>query len=276
VGAPPSNKEVHLTSFAMATLPRTSQVTSVLAGLAEEVVRRAVIAFLVANTTAASAGQQAPDLKPVDGLYSSPSLLDPYHFALRDALLGEHSYRKCQMIVLPSFQAEWVVYIVQDETQRVGRLFYKAMHTPLWGDMMRQIEHDALNPTSYSVGPEAQSAALTKVERKVDVHAVDLDAPTVAVLERAWADMLARTRYPAQLELGLDGTSYIAANWSQVVGPRSGETWSPEKGTPTHDLVAIAETLRDLAVASRDTQPRLKTDAATMAAALHARLKAVK
>jgi hypothetical protein len=47
-------------------------------------------------------------------------------------------------------------------------------------------------------------------------------SPTVRVPELAWSDMLARTRYPAQLERGLDGTSYIAANWSQGLGPRSG------------------------------------------------------
>src|SRR5258706_1831811 len=72
-------------------------VSGVLAGLAEELLRCAVITFLVASATVASAGHQAPDLTPAVGLYSSPSLLDPYHFALRDALLGEHSYRKCQM-----------------------------------------------------------------------------------------------------------------------------------------------------------------------------------
>jgi hypothetical protein len=247
-----------------------------IAGSTERVLRRTVFAFFVASATAASPGQKAPDLRPVDGLYSSPSLADPYHFALRDALLGEHSYRKCQMVVLPSFRAEWVVYIVQDDAQRGGRLFYKTMHTALWGDMMRQIEQDAPNPGSYSLGPEAQSAALTKVEKKVDVYAVDLDAPTIGTLERAWSDMLARTRYPTQLELGIDGTSYIAANWSQGDGPRSGEVWSPEEGTPTHDLVAIAERLRDLATASQDTQPRLKADAAAMAVALHARVKALK
>jgi hypothetical protein len=40
--------------------------------------------------------------------------------------------------------------------------------------------------------------------------------------------------------------------------------------------VAIAEKLRDLALASQDTQPRLKADAAAMAAAIHGRLKALK
>ena len=238
--------------------------------------RRAVIALMVVSATVLSAAQRVGDLKPAESLYSSPSLVDPYHVAVRDALLGEHDYRKCQMVVLPSFGAEWVVYIVQDDMKRTGRLFYKAMHTPLWGDMMRRIERDAPDPASYSVGSEAQAAALTKVTKTVDVQVVDLDASTVAVLERAWSDMLARTRYPAQQELGLDGTSYIAANWSQTVGSRSGETWSPEKGTPARDLVAIAEKLRDLALASRDDQARFKVEAAAMAEALRARLKALK
>lgn len=239
--------------------------------------RRALVAsFVVAGATAGFAGQRAPDLRPVEGLYSSPSPVDPYDVALRDALLGEHPYRKCQMAVFPSFEAEWVVYVVQDDPQGPGRLFYKAMHTALWGEMMRQVERDAPNPRSYSLGPEAQSAALTKLPKRVDVRSVELDASTITVLERAWSGMLARTRYPAHLTLGFDGTTYIAANWSQVVGPQSGETWSPEEGTPTYDLVAIAEKLRALALAAQDGQPRLKAEAALMANALQARLKALK
>ena len=241
--------------------------------------RWAVIAlFLVAGAAAAPASQQqAPDLRPVDGVYSSPSLVDPYHIAIRDALLAEHEYRKCQMVVLPSFRAEWVVYVVQDDNQRPGRLVYKAMRKMLWGEMQRQIEKDAPDPRSYSVGPEAEVAALRKVTKEVDVRVVDLDASSIAVLERAWSDMLARTRYPAPTGLvGMDGTSYVAANWSRVTGPQSGETWSPEKGTPTYDLVAIAEKLRDLALAPQERQTRLKVEVVAMANALQARLKGLK
>lgn len=240
--------------------------------------RWAVIAsFLFAGAAAAPASQQqAPDLRPVDGVYSSPSLVDPYHIAIRDALLAEHEYRKCQMVVLPSFRPEWVVYVVHDDAQRPGRLIYKAMRKMLWGEMQRQIEKDAPDPRSYSVGPEAEVAALRKVTKEVDVRVVDLDASTIAVLERAWLDMLARTRYSAQLELGMDGTSYVAANWSRATGPQSGETWSPEKGTPTYDLVAIAERLRDLALAPQQGQTKLKAEVVAMANALQARLKGLK
>jgi hypothetical protein len=76
--------------------------------------------------------------------------------------------------------------------------------------------------------------------------------------------------------VGLDGTTYIAANWSRGAGGRSGETWSPEKGTPAYDLVAIAEKLRELALASRDDQAKFKTDATAMAEALQARFKTLK
>lgn len=229
----------------------------------EVIVRPAVIALTVVSATATSSAQRAGDLKPAESVYSSPSLAAPYGLAVRDALVGEHDYRKCQMLVLPSFGAEWVVYIVQDDVNRSGRLFHKVMRTQLWGDMMRRIERDAPNPNSYSIGPQAQAAALARVTKSVDMRTVDLDAATVAILEGAWSDMLARTRYPAQEELGLDGTSYIAANWSRVIGLRSGETWSPEKGTPAYDLVAIAEKLRDLALASRNNQAKLKLEATT-------------
>ena len=241
--------------------------------------RWAVIAWFVAGAAAAPASQQqqAPDLIPVDGVYSSPSLVGPYHVAIRDALLAEHEYRKCQMVVLPSFRAEWVVYIVHDDAERPGRLVYKAMRKMLYGEMQRQIEKDAPDPRSYSVGPEAEVAALRKVTKEVDVRVVDLDASTIAVLERAWSDMLVRTRYPAQLGLvGMDGTSYVAANWSRVTGSLSGETWSPEKGTPTYDLVAIAERLRDLALAPQQRQTKLKAEVVAMANALQARLKGLK
>jgi hypothetical protein len=252
----------------------------------EVIVRFAVIASCLiagAVATPASQQQQAPDLRPVDGVYSSPSaVLEPYRIAVRDALLAEHDYRKCQMVVLPSFQAEWVVYVVQDDTQRPspGRLFYKAMRKMLWAEMQSQIEKDAPNPRSYSVGPEAQVAALRKVKKEVDVRVVDLDASTIAVLEGAWSAMLARTRYPpAQQEIltiGVDGETYVAANWSFGAGSRSGETWSPEKGTPTYDLVAIAERLRDLALAPQPRQAKLKAEVVAMSNDLQARLKGLK
>jgi hypothetical protein len=234
------------------------------------------VSLVIASAVAGSAGQRAPDLTPAHGVSSSPSRVDPYRLALRDALLGKHPYRKCQMLVLPSFRAEWVVYVVQENAQGPGWLFYKAMHTQLWVQMMQQIERDAPDPRSYSIGPEAQSAALRKLTTRVDTQAIHLDESTLSSLERAWTDMLKRTRYPAKPTLGLDGVSYIAANWSQDLGPQSGQTWSPEEGSPTFDLVAIAEKLRDLASASPESAPRLSAEAALMANALHVRLEALK
>jgi hypothetical protein len=229
--------------------------------------------LLLALALAVPSAVEADDLRPPDGVYSSPSLIDPYRLALRDVLLGEHPYRKCQMLVIPSFRAEWVVYIVQEEQGRPARLLYRSMRTPLWGNMLRQIKEDGPDPRRYR---EAEVAALAKIDKSFQTRVVDLDPASVAALSLAWSDMLARTRYPTRPANGADGTSYFAAHWSEDTGPRSGETWSPEKGSLTSDFVAIAERLRDLALAPTSDQPTLKAQAVGLAVALHRRVRALK
>ena len=51
--------------------------------------RRALVAsFVVAGATAGFAGQRAPDLRPVEGLYSSPSPVDPVDSAVVSPVLA--------------------------------------------------------------------------------------------------------------------------------------------------------------------------------------------
>ncbi len=54
-------------------------------------------------------------LEPEQGVWASFPSTDPYYVRASDLLLGEHLFRKCQMVFLPSFQNEAAVYIVREE-----------------------------------------------------------------------------------------------------------------------------------------------------------------
>jgi hypothetical protein len=55
------------------------------------------------------------ELRPNNGAFASEDWPPTYELALRQGLLGEHAMRLCQLLAMPSFSGEWVVYIVQAE-----------------------------------------------------------------------------------------------------------------------------------------------------------------
>lgn len=204
-------------------------------------------------------GTQKVDLQPTEGFFSWVSAPYPYYLALQEALIGESIYRECQMLVVPSFEPEWAVYLIRDE-KGAAHVIYKTMEKSLWGDMMRQIEHDAGNPNSYSTGATAQFAALLKFQKKVKRHVAPIGKTTTEALNHVWANMLARVKYPLEPMLGLDGTSYYVAHWSQNMGFRSGTTRSPDPKSRAGVLVTIADKLRDFTLAQPLDRPALEKE----------------
>src|SRR5688572_2961168 len=146
------------------------------------------------------------DLEPSEGFFAGWRPPDPYHAALRKALVGEHEYRKCQLVALPAFGREWAVYVVR-EKGTPARLFFRGLQKNLGYEMIDRIS-DGGRKTTYSTGSDAQQAALARIRVDPDRSEAPLREGTADLLETVWSRMLARTRYPTRHLIGLDGVTY--------------------------------------------------------------------
>jgi hypothetical protein len=212
------------------------------------------------------------DLQPSEGFFSWVGPPDAYHLAVRKALIGEHPYRSCELVVLPSFHAEWVVYIVRADLvrpeQSPATIVFKRFKVPLWNEMMTAI-CDPRSVKLCTVTPAAEEAALARIVSKLDRAAASLTTETFALLESVWWTMLGRARYPTQEMMGLDGTQYFAAHWKAQEGFRSGETWSPDESSLSGGLVALAE---QMATYAQSPSRQGELDLASKARAMLGRL----
>jgi len=184
-----------------------------------------IVVLLLVGADPAIAGSMADDLQPSDGVFSEPISLS-YYLALRRALLAEHDYRRCQMLTVPSFDPEWVVYLTRDGSGPT-HVVVKRFKTQLW----LQMPHNLPNSSRRSGSSIDTSVSLPPVERVTAV----LPQQTADLLERTWARMLARVKYPETTSVGVDGTTYYMLHWQRGLGVRSGKTWSPDARCSRHD-----------------------------------------
>jgi hypothetical protein len=217
----------------------------------------AVVLLLVLPVSATAGGEE---LEPGDDLFSWVDPPEPYKLAVRAALLGKPAYRKCQVVAIPSFEKEWAVYMTREEGSE-PLLVSTRMRTHLWTDMM-EIISDKGRKSSYSIGSEAQAAALKRLSIEVDTASARLRPATADLLEEVWWRMLSRVRYPAEPRFVIDGVTYHISHWARAKGFRSGQTCSPRDGSPAAALVRLAEEMRALAEAPADAaEEQLESDA---------------
>jgi hypothetical protein len=231
----------------------------------------AISIFMMAIFTgAAISGEKTNDLEPEEGMFTFGTL-DPYYLALRDALLGEHKYRLCQLTVIPSFEPEWTVYLIKDEAGRVQAV-YKVMKENLWYQMTDKMFQDSANHSIDISGP-AQAAILSKINKDSERAIAPISSTVATLLEQAWMEMLARVQYPkSDGSNGLDGITYHVLHWDRGIGLRSGTTYSPDKGSNTGALVEIAEDLRNYVINQSKGRPALETTMIEKAKALLVKL----
>jgi hypothetical protein len=216
--------------------------------------------MLVVSSVAA--GMSADDLQPSDGVFEEHFL--DYRLTLRRALLAEHDVRKCQILTVPAFEREWVVYLVRTDSND-GQVVFKVVKSHLWPEMPF---HKPQRPTKPK-----PSEGIVGQNPPVETSIAALPAPTADLLEEVWSAMLARVRYPKRVTLGLDGTTYHVAHRQRGVGTRSGTTWSPDPGSYAGAVVSIAQRLRDYARADDDKRAGLAVQITSEATHLLERLK---
>jgi hypothetical protein len=93
-----------------------------------------------------------------------------------------------------------------------------------------------------------------KATKDIDVP-IDIDF-AIAV-QRAWARMLLKSRYPEKSFLGADGFSAEFSAWVRSVGGVYGYTWSPSKGLPK-EMVDLGFALADYCKAPAAERPKLR------------------
>jgi hypothetical protein len=206
------------------------------------------------------------DLEPNQGVLSAFDLAVPLEVALREALLDEGVRRNCQLVAVPSFGREWCVYLVRDE-EKTPQLVFREVRRQLSAEMSK-----LLSESGHSIRPDSQRAALAKLKIDVDTLTVPLTSDTADVLEQTWWGMLARVRYREHTLSVRDGADYFVSQWAHGA-VRSGQTWSPEKGTRTAALIQLAEKMRDLAKAPTESRSDLERALASEARALLGRLR---
>ena len=217
-----------------------------------------------ARAEAAYAAEQ--DLEPADSMFSWWDEPDPYDIALRDALLPSREYRKCQFVVVPSFEPEWSIYLLRNAGS-APRLVSRRMSEHLRAAMTSTINHDG-RKSSDSTGRQARSAELERLKIEVETSQAIITAGTADVLEAVWSRLLESVRYPSTPWEGEDGVRYHVSHWSQGRGFRSGQTWSPPQGSRPYALVKLSEQMLAFTLTpSTEAEARLRAAAGTLLSA---------
>lgn len=202
----------------------------------------------------------------VDGLAAEDGLFYPldsldYHLAVRRMLLTQPGVL-LQMVVLPSFEPEYAVFVCgpsarprrrgpqqPERTLVAGRLV-----TQLWGAAAEQcigppddrgvrIAHHPTKETFAALSPE------------VDWARAPLGDSTYQRVRATWDAALADVRGD-RTSIGCDGEMYHFA-----AGTRAGKTWSPPPGSVCAGLVALGVSLVELARLSDEAERSTQEEA---------------
>lgn len=202
---------------------------------------------LVAGSAGSAAAQdrlrpEASDLPEVSIQYRA-NIRSAFHEAFAEDV-------QARMLLLPSFAVEEAIGL----RKRNGtyELFGLTATQQIWGystlAMLRSGEEGMMSDDGKDLGAEEavrieKSLPAKPEDLPLQRCAVPLDpAPAEAIL-RAWRTMLDEVRPTDGPELGLDGESYTFS-MPGPGGERSGEAWSPRKGSRVYRLTELAAAMR--------------------------------
>jgi hypothetical protein len=196
-------------------------------------------------------------LEPEEGVWADYGEPDPYSTRVAELLLSEHAYRKCQMVFMPSFRSESVVYIVRnDDSESEALAVVKELRPQLYYALTKELRREAEGEL-ISWSPQSQRRALKSIQVEAVSSTALLDRATVELLGDVWTEMLTEVRHRTDT-LGDDGISYHVAHYVDGLGYRSGKTWSPSDPGSLSDFVSIAEALRAFVLAKEHTRDAAK------------------
>ncbi len=171
------------------------------------------------------------------------------HIALSEMLLPYDRERKSALVVLPSFAAEWAVFVTVSSTGR--QVVVRALRKPLSAESNQVIQtkdpNVVLVPMPGTVDPKGVAIAAKHVTQA----AAPISNEVARKLELAWQAALARVRYTDDMQRMLAGADGSMYHFSQCgdQGCLTGRTWSPESGSISQRMVELGEAMRSYVVA---------------------------
>ncbi len=105
----------------------------------------------------------------------------------------------------------------------------------------------------YASMPRNNREQVSK-EVRISRFDAEIDAEFAAAIQRAWASLLLRTRYPNTAYFGLDGYTARFTAAVRPMGELWGETWSPHNSLPK-ELVNLGLALADYCSSDPATRP---------------------
>lgn len=237
------------------------------------VVRRAIGLLALSSLVLYGARAQADEFVPEQGVFGESSDFGPYELALQRVLLADDYERRCQLVTLPSFQAESAVYFLRPETGG-AIVISRTLKSGLWSDLMRQMAETGGG--SFSLDAASQQAALDQLRSAAETRRAPLDVATADLLETVCAKVLAGVHHPKNsgaLTIRLDGTTYHAGHW--IPGAfLTATAWSPPPGSIAREFVTLEVLLKAYAESAAGDQPPIKLALVSQANKILHRLRA--
>jgi len=187
-------------------------------------------------------------------------------------LVPADSRPKSVVVVCPSFESEWAVFV--SSGPEGPQIVLRALRKPLAAESPREARSKngdvQFIPIPGSIDPKAVAIAAKHVTQAT----ATISRETASKLERAWQAALARVRYSEELRrmlAGADGTVYHFSQCSEQ-GCLTGRTWSPERGSVSQQLVEVGDAMRSyVAARGADKETRLVAKIDAFMEAIHSR-----
>ncbi|UOG72773.1 hypothetical protein MTX78_11610 [Hymenobacter tibetensis] len=192
-----------------------------------------VCTLLFSLCAVASQAQLKDDhLLPAKGLLAGDPPQDTYYLKVQETLyVGLDLDPIARLVVLPSFQPEYVISIDQK-----GNKYYLTY-----------------NQASKSIWSTTQAQSSSKVEAQA--KSVEISKEMATTVGMLFNTALDQVRYPEPvMRITSDGTTYTFIASRAGNGVRAGETWSPDIKSKMSTLVAVAESLKERAATPTNQQ----------------------
>lgn len=148
------------------------------------------------------------------------------------------------------------VETILDHRWGLGTMIYDTVGVffavSVWGK--DYANHDSDHPLHNFVTYLQLDGASGKTKAVRDVN-VPIDIDFAMAVQRAWATMLLKSRYPEKTFLGADGYSVEFSVWVRSAGAVYGYAWSPTRGL-TKEMVDLGISLADYCKAPARERPQ--------------------
>ena len=100
----------------------------------------------------------------------------------------------------------------------------------------------------YNVASDVFWVAKDTTKTKIITYEVRVDKEFSDAIHKTLNFFLMQTKYPEENEEGTDGITYEFMTFTNGVGVRAGEAWSPDTKSELKKLTDLSDTLKDICI----------------------------